>query len=172
MAGRTALTPGNYNSGAYIACFVGSSADLASLASGSSVLSTSADIANQTNIDTLADVGVEFAIASTTLAAGASLLLGVFDKNTLNTSWYGDNSMGTAGTKQTYFPSYSYGGRGLYILSPTITGAAQTLVTGVFSQVVLPLRPFRFVICNNLGVALGAGTQYCQIQTFNLNLNN
>lgn len=172
MAGTTAWVAGRGQGLSYGTNTAFASADLASLASGSSVMSSVADIANQTNLDTLADVAFQLTIASTTLAAGAVCLLWVFDKYQVDgsTSPYGDGSM-ASGTQKAYQPSYCYGGRGPYTLAPAITGAAQTTVWGVFTQVLLPPRACRFVFGQSLAVALGAGTQYASFETYNLNLN-
>lgn len=171
MSARTAWVAGNGQGLSFGSAF--NTGDLASLASGSSVMSSVADIANGTNLDIYVDVAFELAIASTTLAAGATVMLAVFDKFQIDgsTSYYGDNSQ-ASGSQKAYLPAYSYGGRGPYIFNPTITGSAQTLVLGTFSQVLLPPRSFRFVLGQVLGVALGAGTQYCQYETFNVNLNS
>lgn len=146
--------------------------DLASLASGSSVMSSLADIANQTNLDTLADVAFQLAIASTTLSVGAVCQLWVFDKYQVDgsTSPYGDGSM-ASGTQKNYQPSYCYGGRGPYIVAPAITALGQATVWGVFTQVLLPPRACRFVFGHALGVTLGAGQQYASFETYNVNLN-
>jgi len=146
-------------------------ADIDSLATGHSVMSSVADIANQTYQDQFADVAVELVIASTTLAAGAALSLYIFDKYQIDgsTSYYGDNSLtSTGGTQEAYLPGYGLAGT----YNATITGAAQTLVVATFRQVVLPTRAFRFALGNSLAVSLAASGHYVSYVTYNISLNS
>ncbi|MFZ1109848.1 MAG: hypothetical protein WAN43_16055 [Rhodomicrobium sp.] len=167
MSNRTSWTAGNGQGLTWGAAF--NSSDLASLASGHSVMSSVADIANQTNLDMFADVAIELAIASTTLTAGAVASLYIFDKFGIDgsNSYYGDNSL-PSGTQEAYLPNYGLAG----VCAPTITGAAQTVVTLLFKQIIIPPRAFRFAFANSLGVTLGSGTQYASYVTYNLNLND
>lgn len=171
MANNTGWIGGRGQGLTYGAAF--NTADLASLASGSAVMSSVADIANgSTNFDIFADIAFELAIASTTLAAGATCVLAVYDKFSIDgsNSYYGDNAY-SSGSQKAYLPLYCWGGGGLYTCTPTITGSAQTLVTGEFTMVRIPPRAFRFVFGQILGVTLGSGTQYSQYETYNTQLN-
>lgn len=170
MANRTAWTPGNGVGLTWTQCFA--TADLSSLATAHSILSSQGDIANGTAFDQFADVAFELFIPSTTLVAGAALALCVFDKFEIDgtTNYYGDNSL-AAGTSANFLTSYG----GAYPFGPTITGAAQTVVTGSFKGIILPPRTFRFALVNNLGVTLdasGTAVSYCSYTTYNQNLNS
>lgn len=169
MAGRTSWTAGNGQGLTWGTAF--NYSDNESLASGSSVMSSIADIANGTYLDMFADVACELAIASTTLAAGATLALWVFDKYEIDglTNYYGDNSLLSSGGQQkAYFPSY----QPVYTAAPTITSGAQTLVVATFKQIILPPRSFRFAFGNLLGVALSSAHQIVEYVTYNINLND
>jgi hypothetical protein len=145
--------------------------DLSSLANSNAVLSSAADIANGTALDLYADVAVEIAIPSTTLAVGAAIYLFLFDEFKIDgtNSYYGDNSL-VAGTAKAYLPTYGLVGT----VTPTITGAAQTVVTGAVRGILLPPRSFRFVLGNALGVTLdasGTADSYVSYTTYKLNDN-
>ena len=144
--------------------------DVDSLASGSAVMSSVADIANGSSLDLYADVAFELAISSTTLAAGAALYLYLLDKFEIDgsTNYYGDNSLtSTGGTQKAYLPSALQVGA----FSPTIIGAAQTLVVGMFKGVLIPPRSFRFGFGNLLGVTLSSSGHFVSYQTYKLQDN-
>jgi hypothetical protein len=168
MTSRTSWVAGNGAGLTWTQAF--NYTDVGSLASGSAVMSSVADIANGTYLDMFADVACELTISSTTLAAGASLALWVFDKYEIDgsTNYYGDNSLLTGSAQKAYFPSY----QPLYIASPTITGSGQTVVVATFKQIILPPRSFRFAFGNLLGVTLAQTHQPIDYVTYNINLND
>ena len=167
MTNNTAWAAGRGVGLTWTSCF--NTGDLASIPSGSSVMSSVADIANGTALDQFADVAFELAIASTTLTAGASLALCIYDKFQIDGSnnYYGDNAL-PSGTQKAYLASYGLASA----VSMTITGVAQTVITGKFRQVILPPNTFRFALISSLGVTLGAGTQYVSYITYNQALNS
>ena len=163
MANRTAWTAGN---GAGLTWATGiNSADLASMANGSSVLSSVADIANGTNLDMFMDVSVRCLIASNTIVAGANLALWLFDLLDDGTT-YGDGQF-TAGTPAALTPLFSPSA-----VIPLRAAAAQTTLVGFTNQITLPPGSFRLALQNNSGFAFTSGTQTVKYRTYNLNLNN
>ena len=165
MANRTAWTAGNGAGLTWTTAINGS--DLASLASGSTVLSSVADIANATNLDMYAMVGVEMTVGSTTPAAGSYLALYLQILNEDGTT-YGTGEM-TSGSTITRAPA-----QGLVGTIGLETAAATTLFAGVIPKIELPPASFRFALYNASGVALSATAGNCVVkyQTYNLNLNN
>jgi hypothetical protein len=73
MTSRTAWVAGNGVGFTWTTAINGS--DLASLANGSTVLSSVADVANQTQLNIYADISVRMTVGSATPPAGASLNL-------------------------------------------------------------------------------------------------
>src|SRR5215831_17187160 len=95
MANRTAWSAGNGAGFSWATAINGS--DLVSLANGSTVLSSVADIANQTALDLYADISVRITVASATPPAGSFLALylaALLDDG----ATYGDGSMTSGGT--------------------------------------------------------------------------
>lgn len=165
MTSRTAWTAGNGVGYTWTTAI--NSSDLASMASGSTVLSSVADIANQTNQDMFMDISVRLAIASNTIAAGANLALWRFDLLD-DGSTYGDGNF-VAGTQKASTPANQnalIGSIGL------IAAAAQTLLVGSLIQIPIPPGSFRLALQQNSGFALTSGTQVVKYRTYNLNLNN
>jgi hypothetical protein len=164
MASRTAWTPGNDGSGLSWITAINSS-DLASMANGSSVLSTVADIANGTNLDQFMDVSVRLAISSNTIASGANLALWLYllldDGST-----YGDGQL-AAGTQAAKTPTFPPCG-----VIPLVAAASQTALVGAVSGILLPPGSFRLALQNNSGFALTSGTQTVKYRTYNINLNS
>jgi hypothetical protein len=165
MANRTAWTAGNGVGLTWTTAINGS--DLASLANGSTVLSSVADIANGTNLDMYAMVGIEMTVASATPPAGAYLGLYLMPLNEDGSS-YGTGEMSSGGTISRAPASGLVGSVALE------TAAAATLLAGVIPKIELPPCSFRFALYNGSGAALSATAANCVVkyQTYNLNLNN
>lgn len=165
MSNRTAWTAGNGQGLTWGTAINGS--DLASLASGSTVLSSVADIANGTNLDQFADISVELTISSATPSAGAVLelylaaLLG-------DGSTYGSGEMSSGGVI-TRAPALMPVG-----VIPLQSVAATTLLAGFIQGIVLPPGSFRFALYNGSGITLSstAGNNAVKYRTYNQNLNN
>lgn len=140
------------------------SSDLASMASGSSVLSTVADIANGTALDMFMDVSVRCAIASSTIVSGANLALWIYELLD-DGSTYGDGQLvaGTQAAKTPLFPPCA--------VIPLLAAASQTTLVGYFNQIIIPPGSFRLVLQNNSGFAFTSGTQVVKYRTYNVNLN-
>lgn len=162
MTSRTAWTTGNGVGLTWSTAI--NSADLASMVTGSSVLSSVADIANGTNLDMFMDVSVRLAIASSTIVVGANLALYLFDLLDDGTT-YGDGQF-TAGTQAALTPLVPN------IASiPLKAAASQTTMVGFANQIMIPPGSFRLALQNNSGFTLTAGTQVVKYRTYNLNLN-
>lgn len=165
MASRTAWVAGNGVGFTWTTAINGS--DLASLANGSTVLSSVADIGNQTQLDLYADVSVRMTVASATPPAGSFLglyLCALLDDG----STYGDGSMASAGTI-TRAPPFAPAG----VISLE-SAAATTLLAGFIQGIVIPPGSFRLALYNSSGAALSgtAGNCIVKYRTYNLNLNN
>jgi hypothetical protein len=169
VAARTAWTAGNGAGYTWTTFF--NSADLASLANGSAVMSSVTAIANQGSQDMFMDVSVSLAIASTTLTAGANFALYLYYLNQDGTT-YGDNSF-SAGTGSTHTVTAT----NLGVLSVgTFNFGLQTTttLTGFLGGLQILPGTFVGVLANNLlpSTALSSGTQTVKYRTYNLNLNN
>lgn len=165
MANRTAWTAGNGEGLSWGMAFNGS--DLASLASGSTVLSSVADIANGAAFDVYCDVAVRLTIASGTPSAGA--FLGLYLAALLDDgATYADGSMASGGTI-TRAPPYAPAA-----VIPLESAAATTLLAGFAQSILIPPGSFRFALYNSSGMALSptAGNNVVKYRTYNLNLNN
>lgn len=163
MANRTAWTAGN-GAGLTWATAINSS-DLASLASGSSVLSTVADITNGTALDQFMDLSVRELIASSTIVAGAAFsfyLYALLDDG----ATYGDGQL-VAGTQKAATPAFPP-----CAVVPLVAAAAQTNLVGFYQGIILPPGSFRLAQQNSSGFALTSGTQTVKYRTYNINVNN
>lgn len=165
MANRTAWIAGNGVGFTWTTAINGS--DLASLANGSTVLSSVADIANQTNLDIYADISVRMTVASATPPAGSQFslfLCALLDDG----STYGDGSMTSGGTA-TRIPPFAPAG----VISLE-SAAAVTLLAGFVQGILIPPGSFRLALTNSSGAALSATAGNCVVKyrTYNLNLNN
>lgn len=163
MANRTAWTAGL--GVGYTWTTLINSADLASMPNGQTVLSTVADITNQTNQDMLMDISVRNAIASSTIAAGARLdfwLYALLDDGTT----YGDGQL-VAGTQAAKTPTFT-----MAATIPLVAAAAQTLLLGFYQGISIPPGSFRFAEQNNSGFTFTSGTQTVKYRTYNVNLNS
>jgi hypothetical protein len=163
MANRTAWVAGNGVGLAWTEAI--KSADLASMANGSTVLSTDADITNGTNLDMIMDVSVRCAIASSTIAAGANLALWLYALLD-DGSTYGDGQL-IAGTQAAKTPAFAP-----LATIPLVAAAAQTTLVGFVQQLIIQPGSFRLAMQNNSGFAFTSGTQTVKYRTYNLNLNN
>jgi hypothetical protein len=162
MANKTAWVAGN---GAGLTWTTGiNSVDLASMANGSSVVSSVSDIANGSNLDMFMDVSVRCAIASNTIAAGANLALWLYALLD-DGSTYGDGQFtnGTQAAKTPTFPPCA--------IIPLVAAAAQTTLVGFAQQIIIPPGSFRLALQNNSGFSFSAGTQTVKYRTYNVNLN-
>lgn len=162
MANRTAWVAGNGVGLTWTTAI--NSSDLVSMANGSTVLSTVADIANGTALDQFMDFSVRCAIASNTIAAGANLALWLYlllDDGVT----YGDGNF-VAGTQKAATPTFAP-----CASIPLIAAAAQTTLVGYTTGVLLPPGSFRLALQNNSGFAFTSGTQTVRYRTYNINLN-
>lgn len=165
MSNRTAWTAGNGQGLTWGTAINGS--DLASLANGSTVLSSVANIANGTNLDMYADLSVELTIGSATPSAGA--YLGLYIAALMEDgSSYGDGSL-TSGATITRAPPWSPAG-----IIPLQSSAATTLLAGFIQGIIIPPGSFRFALYNGSGITLSAtaANNVVKYRTYNLNLNN
>lgn len=165
MANRTAWTAGNGAGFTWTTAINGS--DLASLANGSSVLSSVADIANQTNLDLYADLAVRMTVASAIPPAGAYFglyLAALLDDG----ATYGDGTLSSGSTIARSLPFAPVGSIALE------TAAATTLLAGFVQGIVIPPGSLRFALYNGSGAALSAIAGNCIVKyrTYNLNLSN
>jgi hypothetical protein len=165
MANRTAWTAGNGAGFTWTTAI--NEADLASLASGSSVLSSVSDITNQTALDLYCDVSVRMTVASSTPSAGAFValyLVALLDDG----ATYGDGQL-SAGTQKAFQPPYAPAA-----LIPLESAAATTLLAGFAQGILIPPGSFRFALYNGTGVALSSTDANCVVKyrTYNLYLNN
>lgn len=162
MSGRSAWVAGN---GVGLTWSVAiNSADLASMPTGDTVLSTVADIANGTALDQFMDLSVECVIASNTIVAGANLAVWLY--LLLDGGTYGDGQL-TAGTQAAKTPTFPPIG-----IIPLVAAAAQTALNGFVTGIIIPPGSFRLALQNNSGFALTSGTQVVKMRTYNMNLNS
>lgn len=163
MTSRTSWVAGN---GAGLTWTAGiNSSDLASMANGSSVLSSVSDIANGTNLDQFMDISVRCAISSNTIASGANLALWLYPLLD-DGSTYGDGQL-SSGTQAAKTPVFSPIG-----VIPLLAAASQTTLVGMVTGILLPPGSFRLALQNNSGFSLSSGTQTVKFRTYNQNLNN
>ena len=165
MASRTAWTAGNGVGLTYGTLI--NSADMASLASGNSVLSTVADIANGTNLDMFIDISYLLTIASNTIAAGANFAFWLYYLNQ-DGSHYGDNQLPTPGTAANITPTVSTGPF-THSVPPV---ASTTTMYGTLTGITVAPGSFRVAIQNNCGIILTSGTQTVKYRSYNIQLNN
>jgi hypothetical protein len=165
MANRTAWTAGNGVGFSWTALFA--SGDLTSLANGSTVLSSAADITNQTALDQYMDISVRCTVGSATPPAGA--YIGLFLAALLDDgATYGDGSM-ASGATITRAPPYAPVG-----IIPLESAAATTLLAGFVQGIIIPPGSFRIALLNASGAALSstAANNVAKYRTYDVNLNN
>jgi len=163
MSNRTAWTAGNGVGLTWTTLI--NSADMASMANGSTVVSSVADIANGTNLDMFMDISASLVIASSTIVAGANLAYWIYALNQDGTT-YGDGQF-TNGTQAAKTPTFAS-----CAVMPLVAAASQTALIGFSQQIIIPPGSFRVAIQNNSGFALTSGTQTVKYRTYNINLNN
>lgn len=135
-------------------------ADINSLAANSSVLSSVADIPNDTNADIYCDLSI--ALGSITPVAPNSLAFFIYPLNQDGTT-YGDSAL-TPGTKTATTPaSQNWVGT---IQVPAAVGAW----TGYYPRIILPPGKFRFAVQNLLGVTMSGGSNVIKYITYNRQL--
>lgn len=162
MASRTAWIAGNGVGLTWTTAI--NTADMASMATANTVVSSVADIANGTNLDQFMDISAELAIASSTIVAGATLAFFIYA--VLDGGSYGDGQFtnGTAAAKTPTFPPCA--------IIPLVAAASQTTLVGFCQSIIIPPGPFRLAMQNNSGFSLTSGTQTVKYRTYNINLNN
>lgn len=166
MANRTAWAAGNGVGLTWTSCFTGS--DIASLASGSTILSASSAITNGTALDIYADISVELTIGSATPSSGG--YIGIYLAALLaDGTTYGDGSMTSGGSAIARAPPFSPVG-----IVPLESAAATTLLAGFIQGIIIPPGTFLFGLYNNSGITLSAtgGNNVVKYRTYNQNLNN
>lgn len=169
MTSRTAWTAGNGVGYTYTTAI--NSGDMNTLGvtgmpTGSTVRSSVADIANQTNQDMFMDISARLIISSNTTVAGANLAFWIYNLLDDGTT-YGDGQLPTAGTFLSITPTFSP-----CAVIPLVAAAATTLLVGAATQIIIPPGSFRLAIQNNSGFTLTTGTQVVKYRTYNLNLNS
>lgn len=139
------------------------SADLQSLANGSSVLSSVADITNQTSLDLYADVAIRLTYG-TAQAIGSGAFISVYLFPTLDDGvTRGDGSL-IPGTQAAITPGVQAIG------GVPIRNALLTTVAGFIQGIWIPPGTFRFALQNQLGVAFPlGGACHVSYRTYNVN---
>lgn len=140
------------------------SADISSLANGSSCMSSVADIDNTTALDMFMDISYALAISSSTIAAGANFAFFVYNLDQDGTH-YGDNQL-SSGTPAAITPSFPPAA-----VSAVPAVASTTAMYGTASGILLPIGKFRIAIQNNCGFTL-SGTQTVKARTYNIRGDN
>ncbi len=140
-------------------------ADLASLATGSTVLSSVATITNQSSLDLFCDISVRLTVGSATPPVGANVglyLVALLDDG----STFGDGSMASGGTIARLPPYAPIG------IVP-FANVALTLLAGFIQGIILPPGSFRFALSNSSGASLSATAGNCIVmyRTYLENLN-
>jgi hypothetical protein len=136
-------------------CF--QAADINSLASGSSVLSSSGDIANDTALDIFCDLSCS--LGSITPVAPNNLSVFLYPLNQDGTT-YGDNQL-VAGTQAAKTPSPSQ-----WVGNLVFPLVAQ-VQTGQLNRIILPPGKFRFCVQNNIGVVVASSANTIAYRTYN-----
>lgn len=167
MAAVTGWQGGRLNSGLTWTTII-NSADLASMANGSTVVSGVADITNGTSLDQFIDISFSCLIASSTIVAGANLAFWLFYLNQDGTT-YGDGNF-VNGTQKaatpTFAPCFTF---------PLIAAATQTALIGnSMFQGPITINPgsWRLACQNNSGFAFTAATQTVKYRSYNIRLDN
>ena len=164
MANNTGWAGGRLFSGlGYTAAF--NTADLNSLPSGSSVLSSISEFANTTTPDQLAKISFKFTIASSTIAAGASIAFWLANLQ-LDGTTLGDGRL-TAGTQVAYTPPWAPVG-----VFPIQVGSSVTVLEGDVPPFIIDPVSFALIVQNNIGFSLAASGNTCSIMSYNQALND
>jgi hypothetical protein len=138
--------------------------DLASLANGSTVLSSVTDIDNTTNLDFYLNISVRMTVASATPPAGASFGLYVVPLLDDGTT-YGDGSM-TSGSTITRAPPFPPAGT-IYLESAVAT----TLLAGAILGIPIYPIKFRSALYNGSGAGLSGTAGNCIVKYFTNKIN-
>lgn len=141
------------------------SADMASMTTAQTTLSSVADIANGTNLDLYMDISYDLLISSSTIAAGANFAFWIYLLQQDGTK-YGDGQF-TAGTAASLTPAFP---PCAVVGIPAV--ATTTHMYGNAQGIIIPPGSFRVAIQNNSGFSLTSGTQTVKYKTYKLNLNN
>jgi hypothetical protein len=136
-------------------------ADLASLANGSSVMSSVADITNATSLDMFMDISFSLLIASSTIGANAAINFYMYMLNQDGTT-YGDGQF-VGGVQKAATPTFPS-----FLSFPLLPAAAQTVLVGNNFGNPIPITPgsYRCVMQDASGFALTAGTQTVKFRTY------
>lgn len=139
------------------------SSDIASLQNGSSVLSSVADITNQTSQDLFMDVSIRLTLGTAT-AIGSGAFVGLFLFPLLDDgATYGDGSL-VAGTQAAVTPGVTYVG------AVPFRQATYTVMAGAVLGIWIPPGSFRLAVQNNTGVRWStAANSICKYRTYNIN---
>lgn len=166
MASRTAWTPGNGAGSTWTTAI--NSADMASMATGKTVLSSVADIANWTNLDQCIQISFSLLIASSTIAANATIAFILYYLNQDGTT-YGDGQL-VAGTPSTAVSTI----QPCFIWTIPALATTTTMVGNSMGQGPIVISPgsFRLAMQQTSGFSLTAGTQTVKIETVNQDLNH
>jgi hypothetical protein len=132
--------------------------DLNSMANGSAVLSSVADIANGTPLDIFA--GISISLGSIAVAAPSFLGIYVYPLNQDGTT-YGDGYF-SSGTQTAKVPSATY-----WVGNIIVGTTGTSVVTGTLDRIILPPRSFRFLAYNQLGVAIAGSSNTAKYETYN-----
>jgi hypothetical protein len=163
MANRTAWTAGNlFSSLAFNAAF--NAADINSLPTGDSVLSSITPFANGTALDQFMDISIELTIASTAIAAGTNLGVWLAMQQEDGTT-LGDGTL-TAGTPAAITPAWTP------IAAIPLFASTRTTLIGSATGILLPPGAFALILQNNSGVTTAASGNVASIRTYNQSLNN
>jgi hypothetical protein len=165
MTATTGWVGGRLNSGLGWTSFF-NAADLNSMPSGDTVLSSMSAITNGTSLDQFFEVSFKLTIASNTIAAGALLALYLF-KLQGDGSTYGDGSL-VAGTQAAITP-------GIFpkLVMPLRPATAQTILIGENEDpLVLPPGTWLPALQQISGFTLASSGNSAWFRSFNINLNS
>lgn len=163
MSNRTAWTGGNLFTGTgWNAAFNGS--DLNSIINLDSVLSSITPFGNNTSLDQFMDISVKCTIASSAVAAGATVAIWLAMLQ-LDGTTIGDGLL-TAGTASTVVPAWAP-----LAVIPLFVSTRTTIIGGQ-TGIMIPPGQFALIFQNNVGFTLASSGNSCSIRTYNQNLNN
>lgn len=128
------------------------------IANASSLLSSVADITNQTSLDIFCDFSIS--LGSITTAAPNYLGVYLYPLNEDGTT-YGDGNF-VAGTIKAATPSATY-----FKGSIIVPAAAATVSVGTLTGIIMPPGSFRFCIQNNLGASTATTANTYKYRTYN-----
>lgn len=162
MTSRTSWTGGN-GQGLTWGTLI-NSADMSSLANGSTVLSSVAAITNGTALDMFMDISAQCLMGSNPLSSGAALSFWLYLLQQDGTT-IGDGRL-SSGNQTVLTPPWSP-----VSTIPLPVAAAQTKLTGMTTGIIIPPGTFQVAIQNNSGYSFTNGTQTVSYRTYNINLN-